>query len=88
MFTIGNTYSICFPYGISSKMTLDAIHDATENYQILYTFISPNNAKVIITYGVSKRLIITEVLTKPSYFNANYDYINDNDFGTDDDLYA
>jgi hypothetical protein len=88
MFTIGNTYSICFPYGIKSEMTLNAIHDATENHQILYTFISSNNTKVIVTYGVFKRLIITEILTKPSYTYANYNYGNDNDFGPDDDLYC
>lgn len=83
MFTIGNTYSVCFPYGISFKMKLDTIHSATENHQILYTFICPNNSKVIVTYGVFKRLIITEVSNR-----IPYSYDNDYDFGPDNDLYC
>lgn len=58
MLTIGNIYSIGFPRGTTTPMTLKATHEAKENHQVLYTFIDHNGIKILFTLGASYRLKI------------------------------
>jgi hypothetical protein len=62
MLTIGNTYSIGFPRGITTPMILKTTHEAKETHQVLYTFIDNNGIKILFTLGASNRLKITPCL--------------------------
>jgi hypothetical protein len=68
-FTIGTTYRISFPQGSSKNMTLQHIHDPTEDYQTKYTFLDDYNTKIHFTQRMikNKRLNILEIFTESSY---------------------
>jgi hypothetical protein len=58
MLTIGSKYSIGFPRGTTTPMTLKETHEAKEKHHVLYTFIDNNGIKILFTLGASSRLKI------------------------------
>lgn len=62
MLNIGKKYSIGFPRGITTEMTLSLIHTAKEHHDILYTFLDETNIKIMFTVGVFNKLKVIELL--------------------------
>jgi hypothetical protein len=62
MLNIGKKYSIGFPRGITTEMTLSLVHTAKAHHEILYTFLDQSNIKIMFTIGVFNRLKVIELL--------------------------
>jgi len=85
MLNIGKKYSIGFPRGITTEMTLSLVHSAKENHEILYTFLDQSNIKIMFTVGVFNKLKVIELLppsptsspTPSSNSSPTLTYIND-----------
>jgi hypothetical protein len=59
---VGHKYSIKFPFGSTSVMTLKSIYPVKDNHNIKYVFTDNSGTKIQLTKGVCNRIIIRKYL--------------------------